>query len=693
MYFPRGTGVKTQVIKKLFDMKLIYKFCLIIIAGLLFSACERDDMTEVQVNQPTNVDADLKLSNDNSGLLTIIPKAVGANYFIIDFGDDSDPSDPVLAGNQISHTYGEGEFTIGITARNLTGGEATAFKTVLISFDPPENLDFTITRDTENPLKVFVTPTADKAIGFEVDFGESDDDEPVFILAGESAEHIYAGIGTYTITVTALSGGEATLSLSKEVEITDPFVLPIDFESPTVDYAFNNFGGGEGDGVPIVDNPDPNDVNSSSKVGAYTKVAGSEDWAGTSARLNENIDFSSTQAIAMDVYSPAVGVPVLFKVEQDGNPEVFAELVQNTSVANEWETLTFNLVDVDPNESYSIIAIFFNFGTSGTGETYYFDNIRLTNPVQLGLPLDFESGPSAYQFIEFGGAPVSVVTNPDISGINTSANVAELLKAPGSEVWAGAFIDLDVQVDFGISSTLSLKVWSPEADIPVVLKIENPETGAEVEVSAQVPVAQEWVELEFDFSSASTSEAWTRVVFFFNFGTAGTGELYYFDDLAYAGDTGPTSVKLPLTFEGSLDYTWENFGGAETEVINNPDPSGINTSNRVAQLFKSAGSEVWAGSFIDLDEAIDFNSTRRISMKVWSPIEGATVLLKLETTLSAYEIEVPGTVAVAEEWSEVIFDFSDVDLSELMNRVVVFMDFGNPGGDDTFYFDDIQLIN
>lgn len=674
-------------------MRYINKLFFLLILGLLFSSCERDELTEVQAGLPTNVDAELILKQDNSGDLTIIPKAVGANHFIINFGDGSELSDPIPAGGKVTHRYSEGEYTITITARNIAGGEASATKTVNISFDPPENLDFTIEREAGNPLGVIVTPTADKSIGFEVDFGESDEEEPVFILVGESAQYSYSDIGTYTITVTALSGGEATISLSKDVDITDPLVLPIDFESPTVNYAFNNFGGGEGDGVPIVDNPNPNDVNSSPNVGSYTKVEGSEDWAGTSVLLDEEIDFSSTRAIAMDVYSPQAGIPILFKVEQEGNPDVFAELVQNTTVANEWETLTFNLVDVDPDQSYSIIAIFFNWETSGTGETYYFDNIRLTNPVELGLPLDFESGPTAYSFTEFGGSPVSVISNPDPSGINTSANVAELTKAPASETWAGAFIDLDNPVDLGISSTLTLKVWSPEAGIPVLIKLENPETGAEVEVQTQVPVAEEWVEIEFDFSEGSLSEEWTRVVFFFNFGTSGMGERYYFDDLDYGGDTGPESIRLPLTFEGNLDYVFTDFGGAETEVVNNPDPSGINTSNRVAQLFKSQGSEVWAGSFIDLDEAIDFSSSQTISMKVWSPVAGATVLLKLETTFSAYEIEIPATVEVAGEWTEVTYDFSAVDQSESMNRVVVFMDFGNPGGDDTFFFDDIQLIN
>ena len=674
-------------------MKYINILFFILITGLLLVSCERDELTEVNVATPSNVDAQFVVKSDNSGDVTIIPKAEGANYFVINFGDGSEPSERISAGGYVMNTYPEGEFQIGITAGNLVGQEVTVTKTLMMTFDPPENLVVNVTKDSENPLKVFVMPTADKAVGFEVDFGEFDDVDPQIILRGETAEYTYSDIGSYSIIVTAFSGGEAVISDTTEIEITNPVVLPIDFESSTINYAFNNFGGGDGDGVKVIDNPDPNDVNSSSKVGEYTKVEGSETWAGTSIILNENIDFSSTLAIAVDVHAPQAGIPVMFKVEKEGDQGVFAELIQNTSVANEWETLVFNLVDVVPNENYSIIAIFFNFETPGTGETYYFDNIRLTNPVQLGLPLDFESGANAYQFNEFGGSPTKVVSNPDVTGINISANVAELLKASGSAVWSGAFIDLDIPVDFGISSNLSLKVWSPIADIPVLLKFEDPESGEEFETLAQVPVAEEWVELIFDFSMANASVTYSRVAFFFNFGTSGMGELYYFDDLAYAGDTGPTSISLPLTFEGTLDYPWSNFGGAVTGIINNPDPTGINTSNRVAEFFKSQGSQSWAGSFIDLDEAIDFSQTQMISMKVWSPKSGATVLLKLESTLSTFEIEIPAITTSTEEWEELTYDFTGIDVTEVINRIAVFMDFGTPGAADTFYFDDIQLLN
>ena len=50
----------------------------------------------------------------------------------------------------------------------------------------------------------------------------------------------YSSIGTYTITVIALSGGEETTTYTEEIEIVDPLVLPITFESETVDYTFYN---------------------------------------------------------------------------------------------------------------------------------------------------------------------------------------------------------------------------------------------------------------------------------------------------------------------------------------------------------------------------------------------------------------------------------------------------------------------
>ena len=61
--------------------------------------------------------------------------------------------------------------------------------------------------------------------------------------------------------------------------------------------------------------------------------------------------------------------------------------------------------------------------------------------------LDFESPATTAQFEFFGSSiapgPMDIsIANPDASGINTSANVGEFTKPPGSQDWAGAFADL-----------------------------------------------------------------------------------------------------------------------------------------------------------------------------------------------------------------------------------------------------------
>ena len=154
-------------------------------------------------------------------------------------------------------------------------------------------------------------------------------------------------------------------------------------------------------------------------------------------------------------------------------------------------------------------------------------------------------------------------------------------------------------------------------------------------------------------------------------------------------------VNLPITFESfTVNYAFENFGNAISTVIDNPDASGINTSARVAQFVKNDGAEVWAGSFLTLENPIDFSSNKLFKMKVWSPKIGATVKLKVEN-LNDGDIgfEIDALTTVSNEWEELSFDFSAIDMANEYQKVVVFFDFGNPGDDAVYYFDDIKLTS
>ncbi|MFW5705375.1 MAG: hypothetical protein ACOCX8_00095 [Bacteroidota bacterium] len=154
-------------------------------------------------------------------------------------------------------------------------------------------------------------------------------------------------------------------------------------------------------------------------------------------------------------------------------------------------------------------------------------------------------------------------------------------------------------------------------------------------------------------------------------------------------------VTLPIDFESfTINYGFSDFGGAASTVIDNPDPTGINTSDRVAEMVKTANAETWAGSLLTLGSPIDFTTNKLFKMKVWSPKTGAVVKLKVEN-LDNGDIshEVDATTTVSNEWEELEYDFSDIDITNEYQKVVVFFDFGNVGDGTTYYFDDIKLTS
>ena len=150
--------------------------------------------------------------------------------------------------------------------------------------------------------------------------------------------------------------------------------------------------------------------------------------------------------------------------------------------------------------------------------------------------------------------------------------------------------------------------------------------------------------------------------------------------------------SLPINFENDIETAdFIDFDGGTATVLDNPDASGVNTSNTVAQIVRDGGT-IWSGSKIILAENLDFTSMNSISMKVYTsaPI-GTTVKFKLEGTGST-ERDVQTTVS--NEWEELTWDFTGAPTD--FNEVVFMFDFGNVGDgsiNSTFYFDDIVRMS
>jgi hypothetical protein len=153
------------------------------------------------------------------------------------------------------------------------------------------------------------------------------------------------------------------------------------------------------------------------------------------------------------------------------------------------------------------------------------------------------------------------------------------------------------------------------------------------------------------------------------------------------------SQSLPFYFEGDISTVdFVDFDGGVATVTTNPNPSGINISESVAQIIRYDGAK-WSGSKILLTDNLDFSVNTKISMKVYTEAAvGTTMKLKLEGSGSAVDVDAVTTVSGAWETLEWIFAGTENNLN-----VVAFMfDFGNVGDGSvtsTFYFDDVEQVS
>ena len=116
-------------------------------------------------------------------------------------------------------------------------------------------------------------------------------------------------------------------------------------------------------------------------------------------------------------------------------------------------------------------------------------------------------------------------------------------------------------------------------------------------------------------------------------------------------------MDLPVTYEdASVNYTFANFGGAVSTMITNPHQTGINTSAKVASFTKSTGTEIWAGTTLELANNIDFSSPKLFKVLVWSPKIGTVVKLRAENINDPTDSrEFDATTTLQNEWQELSY--------------------------------------
>lgn len=678
-------------------MKYITLFFLMAVIAIGCKKEKYEDTSFVEAaNGPDSLSVLFEITQDNSGLVTITPNGVGAVKYDVYYGHGPATATTIDAGKNTTHIYPEGVFNVRIVAYAVNGKTKELTRQLTVSFRAPANLQVNVTADPANNYRVNVSASALYETNFRVYFGHVPNEVPVSFLEGQTVSHLYSATGTYNVRVVALSGGAATTEQTVPFTIVDPLLLPLTFQSTTLNYNWSNFDGGN---MTTVNNPNPGGINTSTKVAKMVKSPG-QPWGGSLIALSSAIDFSTNKIFRVKVFSPRVGAKMLLKVENATNAGINFEREATTTVANQWEYLYFDYSTINTAQSYHKIIVIWELGTPGDGSanfTFHMDDFELVAslpPAPLSLPLTFESTTTTFGWFDFDGGQVTVINNPQSSGINTSSRVCRMVKNPG-QPWGGSFLTLSSAMDFSTNKVFRMKVFSPRAGAKVLLKVENSaNAGQNFEKEVVTTMANNWEDLVFDYSGINAANTYDRVVLIFDLGTPGDGSAnftFLFDDIRL---TNSFPVAIPLNFEYPVTYGWFDFDGGNMTVINNPQSGGINTSAKVARMVKNPG-QPWGGSFLTLSEPLPFSLSRTFRMKVFSPRANAKVLLKVENSANSginFEREV--TIGTANAWVDLTIDYTGINTANTYDRIVLIFDLGTPGDGSanyTFLVDDIRL--
>src|SRR6056297_2215837 len=357
----------------------IFNYITVFLTILMFVvSCEPDEKTYSFENlaAPTNVSVVFDVTQDNSGLVTIFPNADGATKYLIAFGDtiDETPTE-YKVGEEITHVYKEGTYTVGITAVGIDGKKTSIEENLVVSFQEPENLVITVENDIAVSKKVNISATADYATTIEVYFGELADDTAVVTTPGETVSHVYAEPGDYDITVIAKSAAIETLDSTFTFTVTEitgplepaptpPGRIESDYISVFSDVYTNltgtDFNPNWGQSTIVTQE----EVVDGDMILKYTNL----NYQGT--QFENPIDASGMEYLHVDMWTEDATSVKFYTI--DGVAEKGYELAVTPET---WVSYDIPLSYFDNVDLSSIIQFKVDDNGTGEGATVYFDNI------------------------------------------------------------------------------------------------------------------------------------------------------------------------------------------------------------------------------------------------------------------------------------------------------------------------------
>ena len=297
--------------------------------------------------------------------------------------------------------------------------------------------------------------------------------------------------------------------------------LPIDFDNASIVYTFADFGGAV---TTLAADPD----DAGNMVASLFRPNSADFFAGTvvsgTGALENPVPWDSANTLmTLRVYSPDTGMIWRMKFESSVDPFLFVETDAISTVANAWETLTFDFSNPNPGSPainfsgvYDRPVIFPNFNATLAGDqTFLFDDWTYVEAVAPCDPAVAPTGLSASvapsevtitwdaiplsEGCRISGRPVGA---PSFANVNLlSPEVSEFI-VPTAALVPGA----TYEVKLACACTISPLVVTPETGL---INFDAPllrEAATELEVGLFPNPAQDVLTLNFNVETASNTE-------------------------------------------------------------------------------------------------------------------------------------------------------------------------------------------
>tara|TARA_R110000868_G_scaffold21640_7_gene89759 strand:- start:42992 stop:46165 length:3174 start_codon:yes stop_codon:yes gene_type:complete len=271
------------------------------------------------------------------------------------------------------------------------------------------------------------------------------------------------------------------------------------------------------------------------------------------------VDVTTYDSFHIDIWSnDYTEVPFFMISSGSGEKSVLVNVVPN-----QWNSIEIPLVDFTSQGLTINDIIQFKLDVQpDNGGTIYLDNLYFYKDGgstggtgKSVFPVDFESptggAASLWNVFENVDNPeLEIITNPDMSGANTSSTVAKFTARVGGATYAGTETPLETPFTLDASnSTVKIRVWKSFIS-DVGIKFANGAGGSTGEIKVPNTKTNEWEELSFDFSGVigdPNNSAIEYLVVFPDFDARTQDNVAYFDNITLnaSGSGGGTGGAAP----------------------------------------------------------------------------------------------------------------------------------------------------